>query len=429
MNYQTALKNLDKLVNYEKVAGYDYDLGVYRKFLQDFGSPQKRLKNVILVAGTKGKGSVCAILESILRHCGFKTGLYSSPHLFKVNERIKFNNCEISNKDFARLTSRVVGRIEKTKGARSFFEAVTAIAFLYFLEKKVDFTILEVGLGGRLDATNVSDPIVTAITTIGYDHTNLLGKTLKKIAWEKAGIIRAGCPVVVGNQQKAVLKLLGAVAKKRKAPFISVGKPKSFKILNTGMGGSNIKVGGKVVSLPLVGLHQLGNLFIVFAVLKLIKAMGYRLPFAGIKKGLGALKVSGRIQVYTKRPLIILDGAHNPDSFSALYSVMKNLKKKKLIIVFGISQDKNARIAYRKIFPLASEIVLTRVDFSRARRPDEILKDLKPGAQKKVKLSSSVGRALKYVSTRIKANDCLLIIGSFYVVGEALKELPKYYRK
>lgn len=429
MNYKTALAKLDQLINYERVAGYDYDLDAYRRFLKQFGSPHLRVKNVILVAGTKGKGSTCAMIESALRSCGFRTGLYSSPHLVNINERVKINNRNISNRDFARLASRVLSKIKKTKGARSFFEALTTIAYLYFLEEKVDFTILEVGLGGRLDATNVTEPLVSVITTIGYDHTNLLGRTLGKITLEKAGIIHPGTPVVLSDQKPAVARLLKKICRERKAAVTMACAGSKLKILKQDLSGSKLRIGDKTCQISFAGEHQIGNLKTALAVLRLLTEQGFRLDKEKMANGLKHTRIKGRIEVYSWKPLIILDAAHNPDSFNALLSVMKKVKTRRLFVVFGISKDKDGRLAYKKIFPKASEIILTRANFPRAEEPRAVLEKIERKLYRRIRLIASVEKAIKYARTRIGQDDCLLIFGSFYVVGDALRILPKYIKR
>ncbi len=421
MDYRYALRLLNDLVNYEKVTGYDYDLDGYRNFLKQFSSPELKLKNVILVAGTKGKGSTCTMIESALRHCGYRTGLFTSPHLIRVNERIKVNNQAISNQDFARIAGKVLGRIHRTKGARSFFEAITTIAFLYFIKKDVDFTILEVGLGGRLDATNVTRPIITVITRIGYDHTHLLGKRLSEIAMEKAGIIRTGCPIVISRQRPVVERILRKISNERKARLFIADQMDKIKVVCEDISGTTVKFDDSIVRLKMPGIHQFENFLTVVRVMELIKEMGYDLLSKDMLEGIAEAICPARIQVYSKRPLVILDGAHNPESFMALFSFLKKVKCRRLFIIFGISRDKDGRVAYEKIFPLAHEIVLTSANFPRARPPSEILQEV--GGDQYYKIIPTVKEAINRVSSRMKSSDCLLIFGSFYVVGEALKYL------
>ncbi len=424
MTYQAFLGRLDRLVNYEKVAGYDYDLAAFTRFLENFGSPERRLKNVILVGGTKGKGSTCAMLESILRHCGYRTGLYSSPHLVRINERIRVDGRPIGNDDFVRLGEQVLKKVERTSGGRSFFEALTAVAFLYFIEEELDYTILEVGLGGRLDATNVSSPIVTAITRIGLDHTNLLGKTLEKIAGEKAGIMRRGVPLVIGFQKPRVREYLVRQARIRQAPVSHAGSMRMVGILSTGVGGTSIRIGERRFKIPLAGRHQIENLLTVLKIVDALRGLGHALPERAVREGVKHTLLAGRVQVWSRRPLVILDGAHNADSFRALLSVLESFSYNRLFLVFGITCDKDPRVAYRGIFPMADRVILTRADFPRAKEPAAIRLELGVRGRRCVVIEP-VNAAVQAAIRAARPADCVVIFGSFYVVGEALKALRR----
>ena len=351
-----AAKFLDSLVNYEKIPSYNYDLNAYRKFLEKLGAPHKKLKNVILIAGTKGKGSTAAILNSCLIAHGYKVGLYTSPHLKKINERIKIDNREISNRELNKYVSIIKPHVNlRTRiGARTFFEVLTTIAFMHFVRHNLDFTILEVGLGGRLDATNVTEPLFSVITRIGYDHTNLLGKTLAKIAFEKAGIIRRNtCPspcvgniinkacspvagvlvegegrvrggnnVVTIHQRPSVERILIKAAGERNNRLIFAESQHKVKIDKMSLQGSIVRVRGKLgrfsVRLPLVGKHQTENLLIALTVLNELRKVGFKIDLPLVKKGIEKTRLPGRFEIISKKPLVIFDVAHNEDSFRAL---------------------------------------------------------------------------------------------------------------
>ncbi len=412
-----AERFLNSLINYEKIPSYNYNLKDFERFLENFDSPHRKLKNVILIAGTKGKGSIAAILNSCLMESGFCVGLFTSPHLERINERIKFNNQDITNQDLKRYIKIIRPYIKRADAARTFFEVLTTIAFLYFLEKNVDYTILEVGLGGRLDATNVSRPIISVISKIGYDHTHLLGKKLGRIAREKAGIIKKNGTVVTIHQRPSVEKVIRSVVKKRRGILIYAEKLHKIKIRKAAIGGTYLRINGILgkfdTHLPLAGTHQTENLLIALAVIAELKRMGSGFDNHKIIKGIKKTRLSGRFQVISKKPEIIFDGAHNPDSFEALYHNIRLFRLKNFYLIFGCSRDKDIRFCVEHIFPLANRVYLVKIPLPRAMPPERIYRLARP-YQKNIVIEKSVFTVLKKLVAET-LDKTILITGSFYL--------------
>ncbi|MBM3308720.1 MAG: bifunctional folylpolyglutamate synthase/dihydrofolate synthase, partial [Candidatus Altiarchaeales archaeon] len=327
------------------------------RLLSLLGNPEKRLK-CIHVAGTNGKGSVCTFLDSILLEVGFNVGLYTSPHFYRLNERIKVNGKMISDKELARLTSVVksaASKVSKEFGELTFFEVTTAMAFLYFSEKNVDFVVLEVGLGGRLDATNVVNPLVSVITSVSMDHTELLGKTVEKIAFEKACIIKKDGLVVTGAEGKA-LEVVEKTCREKNAVLCVVGDEVSVKPLSSSLGRQTFNLfffgNSYKVSTRLLGRHQMYNAAIAFSVIEMLKTF-HKISIAkkSVKKGLLEARIPCRFELVQKNPLVFLDGAHNPDGILKLAEALGEIHYKKLFLVFGCSYNKE----YKKMIPLIAK--------------------------------------------------------------------------
>ncbi|MCX7785454.1 MAG: bifunctional folylpolyglutamate synthase/dihydrofolate synthase, partial [candidate division WOR-3 bacterium] len=425
-------KFLDSLINYERQTSpyYDFKLDKFIRFLKSLGSPQKDLSNVIIIAGTKGKGSTATFLESALSSCGLKTALYTSPHIISVRERIKFCGKDIPEKDFVRLIKKIQVKAKRFK--ITFFEAITAIAFLYFQEKKPDYIILEVGLGGRLDATNVTKPLVAVITRIGYDHTNILGKTLGKIAYEKAGIIHPGSYVVLSAQRPSALKVLLKKIRETRCQYGQADKAIKITKIKTDLSGSSffVKLPKQKKSIfcriKLIGRHQIENVRTALCVLNYLKIYDHRINITGVRKGLRNAKIPCRIQIVSKKPLIILDGAHNPESMQALAEVVKNILKRKVIFIFGSSQGKLIKEMFKAIIPTAQSIILTQSQNPRHIPVSELIDKIKQ-FNISYKTTLTVSSAIKEAMQQNTDNRPIIITGSFYVASEAQQFFQKQY--
>jgi len=380
-----------------------------------------------LVAGTKGKGSTCAILASCLACAGYRVGLFTSPHLIKVNERIRINDRPIRNRELEHYIKKIKPFIDygECEGARSYFEALTAIAMLFFADRRVDYTVLEVGLGGRRDATNVSEPVVSVITRVGYDHTNLLGKKLSGIAFEKAGIIRERGVVVTVHQRPIVEKVIRTEARLRQSRLIFAEDNIALRAGKPTRRGTRFRIKGKFggfpVFLPLAGIHQRENLALALAVLEELKNLDHTIPWSAIRRGVGQTRLAGRFETVSRKPLVIYDAAHNDDSFRALEKNLELLRGKNLYLIFGCSADKDINYCVKNIFPRARRIFLVQADHPRAMDPLEIIKKTK-GMGSRIVVAPTVGRAMSLLKTMKDQNMAVVIGGSFYLypqIGKA----------
>ncbi|MCX8015618.1 MAG: bifunctional folylpolyglutamate synthase/dihydrofolate synthase, partial [candidate division WOR-3 bacterium] len=418
---------LESLINYERVVSpyYDFKLTKFREFLKLIGNPQKRLANVILIAGTKGKGSTAYFIEAGLRSAGFKTGLYTSPHLCSIRERIQVNGKKIPVTDFNRLVNKIRNAVQEADNFEiTFFEALTAIAFLYFIEQKVDYTILEVGLGGRLDATNVVKPKVSVITRIGYDHIDILGSTLPQISYEKAGIIHPDSYVVIAKQRPSALKVIKKRIKKFGNSFCEVSKSIKIQDLKISMSGTEFNTDkfGKI-RLKLLGRHQVENCANALAVFDYLKTCDPRINWEKIKLGLEKVQIPGRCQIVNFDPITIIDGAHNPESCQALVELIKELFKTKVLIIFGVSQGKLVNKMFKILAPVAHQFILTQSKNPRHIPVEALAKILVP-YQVPYLITKSVKHAITLAKTQPKKIP-IVITGSFYVAGEAMKLISK----
>lgn len=431
---------LNSLVNYEKILEYNYRLNDYRRLMKTLGSPEKKLNNVILIAGTKGKGSTAAILDACLQAHGYKTGRYSSPHLMTIRERITINGRPISEKDIAEQVKALRRQFQNRHlvGARTFFEAVTAIAFYYFNRQRPDFNILEVGLGGRKDATNVSQPMIPVITRIGYDHTNLLGARLANIAYEKAGIMHRqtghqGILITI-DQRPAAMKTIKQEARKTNHRLILADRVHQIKIIRADLSGTTFNIRGELgcfnAHLPMAGFHQVENLCLALAVMNELKKRGYPIAVSKIIYGLKQAHLAGRFEVLQRRPLIIYDAAHNEDSFRALRQNLHLLKGRKLYFIFGCSKDKDISYCLRYLLPRGREVILVKADHPRAMDPIAIRSRLRNRANQTI-IADSVKTALAYLQTRIWSKPSIpsatVIFGSFYLYAEIKSHLQKSF--
>jgi dihydrofolate synthase/folylpolyglutamate synthase len=404
------------LVDYEKSPDYNYDLDAYKNFLDLFDAPQKKLKNAVLIGGTKGKGSTAAILNSCLIMNGYKVGLYSSPHLSKINERIRVNSRNISDAELEEQLTRIKPFLVTKTGARTFFEALTTIAFTYFVERNTEFSVFEVGLGGRLDATNATDPLISVITRIGYDHTNLLGSTLSQITNEKAGIIREHGKLITIHQRPDAEKMLKKVAKDRNSNIIFADEQHHIEIVDKTIKGSRVRITGRIgefeAYLPLAGTHQIENLLLALAVLFELQVCGFYLDPDATERGIATTHLHGRFDVISEKPLIIFDCAHNQDSYQALDNNLQLFNIKDFYLVFGTNRDKDISHCLTHIFPRAKRVFLVKADNPRALEPQELLLKAKK-CQENTSICNSVNEAIDIAKADPAA--AIIITGSFYL--------------
>ncbi|HUL21716.1 MAG TPA: folylpolyglutamate synthase/dihydrofolate synthase family protein [Thermodesulfobacteriota bacterium] len=420
MGQNAYQKSLDYLYRLEKF-GMIFGLTQVEKILNAIGNPHKEIQ-VIHVAGTNGKGSTAAMMSSILRKEGYRVGLYTSPHLNRFTERIQVNGKEIEDKEVAALAGWMREEIEVAGIAPpfTFFDFTTAMALAYFNRKMVDLAILEVGLGGRLDSTNVVDPLITIITNIAKDHEAYLGKTILKIAGEKAGIIKKERPLITAATQPRVLRLFSKICQEKKSPFFRVGK--EFRSIRGEDGdfdyeGLNRKLWS--IHLNLKGFHQVLNATTALGAMEVLEDLGYPVSTAAMTDGLREVDWPGRLELVSSSPRVVLDGAHNPAGALVLKeSLEKEFKYHRLVLLVGIMKDKDIRSMLHLLAPLADHIILTQPHTDRATPPGMLKKALDQNG-KKSEIAEDLKEAIERGLALTQQEDLLCITGSLYTVGEA----------
>ncbi len=420
MNKNGYQRSLDYLYGLEKF-GMIFGLTKVEEILEAVGNPHREIQ-AIHIGGTNGKGSTAAIIASILRREGYRVGLYTSPHLIRFTERMKVNEKEIEKEEVASLTEWMRERIETAGIAPpfTFFDFTTAMAFLYFKQKMVDLAILEVGLGGRLDSTNVIDPLLSIITNIGKDHEDVLGKGILRIAREKAGIIKESRPLITAATQPQVLRLFSKICREKKAPFFRVGK--EFRYVLAGEGSFSYEgLHRKLwdLSLNLRGSHQMINATTALGAMEILDDLGYRVSNDAMTEGLKEVDWPGRLEVVCSSPRVLLDGAHNPDgALSLKESLEKDFEYHHLILLIGIMKDKDLHSILHSLSPLADRIILTRPGTDRAASPALLRKALGRNG-KKAEVIEDFRKAIDKGLSLTGEEDILCITGSLYTVGEA----------
>lgn len=414
MSYQKSIAYLYGLQKY----GIKFGLAKISKLLSCLDNPHKKL-SFIHIAGTNGKGSTASCLASVLSKAGYKVGLYTSPHLTSFTERIKIGNREISRKDVDRLTQLLINKANKIDSI-TFFEFVTAMALLYFAEKEVDLCILEVGMGGRLDATNVVSPIVSIITNISKEHEYYLGNTILEIAKEKAGIIKKKSSLITGATQANVLTLFRKRCHNLQTEFYRLGKDFSLKIKNNNYSNYHgINFNLEDIKIGLLGDYQYNNAAIALAAIELLRMKNYHIVDKAIYRGLRDVYWPGRLEIVKKAPVVILDGAHNPVAMKSLRkALLKNFNFKKLILVLGIMEDKNIKGMVKEIVPYANKVILCKPNIDRAASPS-ILAGIIKGYNVKHYKIDDVKEATLYALSTARQKDLICIAGSLFTVGEA----------
>lgn len=449
MTPREAKQYLDSFVNYELKSNTPYapslELGRVYRLLKLLGNPQKKIK-IIHVAGTKGKGSTCAFTAFILKNAGYKVGLYTSPHLIDDKERIRILSPQIkfhSSKDsfagkiktseFCRLLSKIKPAVEKLRSEKEFggityFEVYTVLALCYFKERKVDFAVLETGLGGRLDATNTADPIVCAITPVSLEHTQQLGKTFKKIAFEKAAIIKSkNQVVVVAPQRKDVLAVINKRCRQFNAKTILVGKDIVGKSIRQTVKGQTftIRTSKRTYSdlrTKLLGRHQVDNAAVAVGIIEAVEAKGFNVGAQAVREGIKETLWPGRLEVVKSNPLVILDGAHNPGSSKVLVKAIQEIfPKKKPTVVLGISQDKDRKGICWELNKIAGKFILTKADHPRALDFRKVRNENLFG-RTTIRYTKNIKEAIRL--TKRQKDGVVLVTGSLFVIGKA-RELCK----
>ncbi len=404
-----------------------------------FEQPQHAFKSVH-IAGTNGKGSTAAMVAAVLEQAGYRVGLYTSPHLLDFSERIRINQCPISHEDIIALTRRLRDKLEKTSPRLakriSFFEFTTGLAFLYFAQQAVDVAVIEVGLGGRFDATNLVKPLVASITNIEIDHEQYLGTTISEIAQEKAGIIKEAVPLISTASQPEVISIIEEMARLKKAPLAKVGRavPAASSLASLSCPLTDpIKLSYSglrdyIVEVPLLGKHQVKNTTTSLGILESLQDQGLHISENDIVEGLKKVRLEGRLEIIQKEPLILMDGAHNPAGARALGEFLEETDPEhrgKHWLISGIMADKKIADMMSPLLAWTDEFVLTRPKIDRAADPQEIgtitaaLLNRQGDQEQNITIKENVNSAIAHVKSQIKPQDLLVITGSFYTVGEA----------
>lgn len=453
MTYPETIQYLESFINYEKIPAYPYKeslkLERIKDFLTNIDNPQDVLK-CIHIAGTKGKGSTCAFIAYILKEAGYRVGLYTSPHLSDCRERIRILDHRlsasshpptrdfegmISQEELVDLVTRLKPAIERYNqgskyGPLSFFEVYTALAFTYFKAKKVDFAVLETGLGGRLDATNVVNPLVVAITPISYEHTQKLGNTLGEIAAEKAGIIKpqaASCkphnPIVISApQDEEAFRVIRERCEAVAARLYAVNKDIFYEKRDGGFSLLGLSGEYPNLKIQLLGEHQAINAAVAVGVIEALRFYDIYVGIDSIREGLYNTLWPGRCEVVAENPRIVLDGAQNIASARALKGAVKeNFKYERLILVLGISKDKDIQGICREICPVADIVILTKAENPRAANVEiieQIIRNQKPEYRKQIIKTDNVKEAKALAKRVAKEEDLVLVCGSLFVAGE-----------
>ncbi len=435
LTYEDALDYIYSFTDYEKKSSYRYapetfDLARVEKLLVSLNNPHQRFKS-IHIAGTKGKGSVAAMSESILRAAGYRTGLYTSPHLHTLRERIQVNGRLIPQETVASLTEQLQPLVSQVEGLTT-FEIITALGFLYFVERGVEFAVLEVGMGGRLDATNVVNSLVDIITSLSYDHTHILGETLPLIAREKAGIIKSKALVVSAPQVPEAMAVIEEVCREKDAELTVIGRDWTWEVGEANLEGqwfrvttNEFRVTSYELWIPLLGRHQLINATVVVAAIEKLRQRGINISEASVREGLRQVRWPGRLEILGRRPLVVADCAHNADSAGKLKAALEELfTYRHLILIFGASTDKDIEGMMGELFPLAHQVIVTQARHARA-TDSCVLQQKALTLRREVMVSDSVDGALSLALETVGPQDLICVTGSIFVVAEAREARSK----
>jgi len=455
MTYDDALDYLYSFVDYSLQRTYRYspqtfDLGRMRVLLDLLGNPQDSYP-VIHVAGTKGKGSVSALTASALRAAGYRTGFYTSPHLVDFAERIQLNGHDISHERLSELTEQIRPVVAKVP-ALTTFEITTALAFTYYAAEKAEAAVIEVGLGGRLDATNVVHPLLSVITSLSYDHTHLLGHTLAEIAREKAGIVKPGVPVVSAPQESEALRVLKSIADERQSPFILVGRDWLFAPLRRSLDGQSLTIWSAAsqeqvndylrrgqprqwewvpprFDIPLLGYHQVINATVSYAALQVANTRGLRIPEEAIREGFRTVEWPARFQILHRAPFVVVDSAHNRDSARRLRTALDDyFPSRKVVLIFGASADKDINGILDELIPRVSQVIVTHAEHPRASETDDLVERIRARgcpAEAVVPVKQALAKAVESAAEE----DVVLSAGSMFVSADVLRDWPEVWER
>jgi dihydrofolate synthase/folylpolyglutamate synthase len=428
IEYQEALDYLYSFIDYSLTRSFRYtpdkfNLDRMYELMRKLGDPQLQYP-VIHVAGTKGKGSVSALCASAIRMTGQKVGFYTSPHLLEYTERIQVNGEQIPREIFIELINEIKPHASSIEHITT-FELTTAIGFLYFARQKVDVAVIEVGLGGRLDATNIVKPLVSVITSLSYDHMNVLGDTLSKIAFEKAGIIKPLRPVVSSPQQDEARLVLESVAQERQAPLIEVGRDYLYKPLVHNLDQQSFEIRrydgepetNQVFSIPLLGLHQVENAATAYTALSVARQEGLQISEEAIQSGFAAVSWPGRFEILRENPPIVVDSAHNSNSALRLRQAIDDyFPGKDVILVFGASEDKDIAGMYSELLPSTRLLITTQSVHPRAMDAHK-LAELAMAYNCRIQVAIPVEKAINNALAEAGTESLILVAGSIFIAA------------
>lgn len=432
--YQQALDYIYSFIDYERQPrphdAAHYDLRRVEEVLARLGNPHLKAKTVH-IAGTKGKGSVAAMIASALTASGYVTGLYTSPHLHVFNERMRVDDRLISDEELVALVQRLKPEVEAvnekaTYGRLTTFELITALGFIYFVSKGADFQVIEVGLGGRLDATNVVQPEICIITSISFDHMEVLGNTLAEIAGEKVGIIKTNSIVVTAPQVDEVIQVIERRCLDCQAKLIKVGSEVTWRSLSFDSSRQSLGVKGRLgsyeLSIPLLGQHQLENAAVAIAALEVLREKGFHISAEGMAKGLAQVNWPGRLQVLSRRPLVVVDGAHNPYSVRKLREALAQyFDFDRAILIIGASADKDIAGIIAELVPLFKKVIVTRSIHPRAMATASIVTEFKRHGVE-AQTTDDISVALPLALSLARERDLICVTGSLFVVAGAIEQ-------
>ena len=434
--YEEAIRYLFDRTDYEKQQRLRYnvttfDLSRMQKLLSLLGNPHKKI-DTVHIAGTKGKGSTATMLARMLEANHYKVGLYTSPHLVHLHERIVVNSEMINESEMLGLLNRAYAPVEKVSKAAqvTFFEIMTALAFMYFADKAIDIGVIETGMGGRLDSTNVIEPKVVGITSLSFDHQQQLGNTIESIAKEKAGVFKPGVPVITVQQDPAAMQVLRSHANAVKAPFSVTGVDDidfSHRFETSREHGPHTRIclttptsKFEHLRVPLHGRHQAINCGLALAMLDKLKSMGFSIDNEKAIQGLSKVSLAGRMEMICDDPRILIDGAHNAASIQALIQAIgQHIPYDSMIVIFGCNCDKDIKGMLHNLQYGADKVIFTRSNSGKAMSPQELADMYIEISGKMCQAADSLGEALQLAKSAITKEDLICITGSFYLIGQA----------
>lgn len=423
MPYQDELSYLYSLQRF----GIKLGLSNIRNLCSLLDNPQENIRTVH-IGGTNGKGSTAAVLSAVLQESDYRVGLYTSPHLTDFTERIRINNTQITPEEVSRLVRYIRDRIKDTKLTPTFFEFTTALALLYFAREGVDIAIMEVGMGGRMDATNIVNPLVSVITNVDYDHTEHLGKTLEEITREKCGIIKEEVPVVTSEIKEDVLFGIGQKVKEVGTSVYRCHEDFHADLLKITCQDSHFYYDGLIwkrlyMESPLTGKHQMYNIGAALCTIELLTKNGFKVTEPQVIEGMRNVSWPGRLETFPSNPLVLLDGAHNHVGTVALREFIEGVVKRermggKVVLIFGVLKDKDVHSMAGELIPFSTEVIVTRPNTERG-LPVEVFCKIVEGYGIKPHATQTVSEALSLAYDIASPSDVIVITGSLYVVGEA----------